>query len=95
MRYIRGYYNRKLTLDEIAQAIYVDKYALCRDFKRLSGQTIVQYTNSYRCQQAAEHIANGCTVAEAAEQCGFDNISFFIKTFKKYMGMLPSSYKKH
>lgn len=95
IKYVRKNYNRKLSLDEIAQAIYADKYALCRDFKRLVGQTIVQYTNTYRCQIAAELIATGGSVAEAAEKCGFENTSFFIKTFKKYMGTLPSSYKKH
>jgi AraC-like DNA-binding protein len=91
--YIRQSYDRKISLDELAKITYSDKYALCRNFKRLTGQTVVQYINLYRCQKAAEMITNGQTVAEAAHLCGFDNLSFFTKTFKHYMGALPSFYK--
>lgn len=93
VKYIRKNYSKKITLDGVAKAVFTDKYALCRDFKRLSGQTIIEYTNNYRCMQAAEYMLEGHTVTEAAEQCGFENLSFFTKTFKKHMGFLPSEYK--
>ncbi|MBQ8509389.1 MAG: helix-turn-helix transcriptional regulator [Clostridia bacterium] len=92
IRYIREHYSRRMWLDEIARAVCTDKYALCREFKRFTGRTIVEYTNHYRCLMAAECIASGCAVAEAARLCGFENPSFFTKTFKKYMGTLPSHY---
>ena len=94
IKYIREGYGTKLTLDLVARAVYTDKYTLCRNFKRLTGQTVVEYINRYRCQKAAEHMAGGLTVAEAARLCGFENLSFFSKTFKRYMGTLPSSCKK-
>ena len=93
VRYIRENYQRKLSLDEISKAVYTDKYVLCRDFKKMTNQTIVEYTNNYRCQRAANLISEGYTVAEAAEMCGFENLSFFTKTFKKHLGALPSDYK--
>lgn len=93
INYIRENYARKMSLDEIAKAAYTDKFALCRDFKKLAGQTVVTYIHQYRCQQAATHLRDGCTVAETAGMCGFENLSFFTKTFKKYMGALPSKYK--
>ena len=94
LRYVRENFNQKLSLDGIARAVYTDKYTLCRDFKRFTGQTVVEYINRYRCQRAAEHIVSGKTVVEAAHLCRFDNLSFFAKIFKRYMGALPSSYKK-
>ena len=92
--YIRENYNKKITLDEISKAVLCDKYALCREFKRLTGQTIIENLNNYRCINAMCLLNEGYTVAKAAELCGFDNLSFFTKTFKKYIGKLPSEYKK-
>ncbi|MBQ9976741.1 MAG: helix-turn-helix transcriptional regulator [Clostridia bacterium] len=93
IRYIREHYAEKFTLDDISKSIYADKFELCRSFKRLSNLTIVQYTNAFRCQRAAELIAEGHSVNDAAWLCGFHNTSFFTKTFKQYMGRLPSEYK--
>ena len=91
--FIRKNYNRKITLDEIARAVLHDKYNLCRKFKNLTGQTIVQNINNYRCIKAIDYLNAGYTVAQAASLCGFENLSFFTETFKKYTGRLPSSYK--
>ncbi len=92
--YIRDNYGRKIILDEISKAVLCDKYALCREFKKLTGQTIVENLNNYRCIKAIEYLSQGYTVAQTASLCGFDNLSFFTKTFKKYIGKLPSEYRK-
>ena len=92
--YIRGNYRRKITLDEISKAVLCDKYALCREFKKMTGQTIIENLNNYRCIKAIECLSAEYTVAQTAALCGFDNLSFFTKTFKRYIGKLPSDYKK-
>lgn len=90
---IRQDFSKKITLDAIAKSVYIDKYTLCREFKRATGQTVIEYVNSYRIQNAAQLISGGYTVSEAARACGFENMSFFTRTFKKYMGCLPSGYR--
>ncbi len=92
--FIRENYNRKISLDEIAKNVFTDKYLLSRQFKKATGQTIVSYINNYRCQKAAHLIRNEATVTEAAIRCGFENLSFFTKTFNKYIGINPSQLKK-
>lgn len=94
MKYLRERYQEKLTLDQIARNVYTDKYSLSRKFKALTGQTVIQYLNNYRCQKAIEFLREGKSVGETAILCGFHNISFFIKTFQKYTGNRPSEYKK-
>ena len=93
IRYLRENYDQKLTLDEIAQQVCADKYTLTRIFKCGTGQSIFTFINSYRCQQAASLIEKGSTIADAARQCGFSNMSFFTRTFRRYMGKQPSDYK--
>lgn len=89
IKYIRQNYNQKLTLDGIAKQVYTDKYRLSHSFKLVTGQTVVHYINSYKCRKAAEMIADGMTVNEAAHECGFTNMSYFTKTFKKFIAVLP------
>ena len=88
--YIRKNYHTKIKLDLIAEHVLMDKYTLCKIFKANTGQTIFENINAYRCMKAAEYIASGKNVCESANLCGFENNSFFTKTFKRYMGVLPS-----
>lgn len=94
IRYIHRNFNQSISLDELAEYVYADKYALSREFKKMTGQTIVEYLNQYRCQRAADCITSGANVSEAAQQCGFHNLSYFTRTFKNYRGMLPSDLRK-
>lgn len=92
--YIRKNYADKLTLDEISKAAYENKFALTRKFKKATGKTVVRYINEHRIGRVKELLANGETVSQAAYACGFNNLSFFTKIFKRYAGVLPSEYKK-
>lgn len=93
--YIRNNYSKKISLDELAKNAAIDKYVLSREFKKFTGQTIVEYINSFRCQKASDYIISGYNISEAAQMCGFDNLSFFTKTFKRHMGILPSKIKEN
>lgn len=92
--YIHKNYNRKLSLDEIAKSVYANKFTLTRAFKEMTGQTIFEYINIFRCRQAHQLINSGFSVSESAILCGFSNMSFFTKTFKRYIGYLPSECQK-
>lgn len=94
IQYIRENFAEKLTLDILAQNAHVDKYSLSRNFKTITGQTVVEYINNHRCDRAKELIREGATISEAAIACGFNNMSFFTKTFKTFTGKLPSEYKE-
>lgn len=92
IRYIRANYQSKITLDTLAAVVYTDKYHLTRIFRQLTQQTIVNYINQYRCRIAMSMIIDGSSVSAAAEACGFHNMSFFTKTFRRHIGCLPSEY---
>ncbi len=92
--YLRQNYEKRITLDELSRRVLLDKYALCREFKRLTGRTVIESTNRYRCDAAAELLHGGCTVAEAARRCGFENLSYFTKTFRRFRGVSPSAFRR-
>ncbi len=93
IEFIHDNFHKKIALQEISKAVLFDKYALCREFKKHTGQTIFEYINHFRSLKAADYLSKGCTVGKTAELCGFENLSFFTKTFKRYIGKTPSMYK--
>lgn len=94
IKYIKKNYMNKITLDALAKNAFTDKYSLSKKFKSTTGYTIVQYINSYRCEKVIELMRKGIAINEAAIKCGFNNMSFFTRTFKAFTGELPSQYRK-
>ena len=92
MIYIRKHLAEHLTLDEISQHVGVNKHYLSREFKRIIGKTIFDTILLLRCTEAKQRLLEGMTVTEAAHACGFENLSYFTRAFKKYNQSLPSSY---
>ncbi len=88
--YLTQNYSKKISLDEITR----DKYNFSILFKKYTNQTVFQYLNNLRVYNATILIKEGSPVATAAKECGFDNMSFFSKTFKQYTGKLPSDIKR-
>lgn len=90
VEYIQSNLKETITLDDISSHVGLSKYHLSRDFKKFTGSTIFEFINLVRCKTASALIAGGMSVSAAANECGFENLSYFSRTFKKYMGKLPS-----
>lgn len=89
--YIEKHYNEEITTDMLAERVGFSKYYFCHVFKKITAMTPIAYVNYIRCRKAQELLASGAAnVGEAAEQSGFYNLSYFTRTYKKYIGMLPS-----
>lgn len=92
--YIKMHFTEKLTLEDVANQTNISKYYLVHEFKRLTGKTVVEYLNMLRCINARSMIKNDFSISSAALSSGFDNLSYFTRTYKKYIGILPSEDKK-
>ena len=89
--YIRNNFLNDITIDNICIDIGFSKYYFCRVFKEITGKTVVDYINFLRCDYARKLLLTGkFNVSEIAENSGFRNLSYFSKTYKRYMGNLPS-----
>lgn len=85
--------GQKLTVEQIARSAGFSKYYFLRLFKAHTGYTVTRYRNLLRCDRAKQLLLSGCTVKEAAEQCGFENLSYFTKVFKTCSGHLPGTVR--
>ena len=74
----------------IAAMCGITKYHLAREFKRITGQTVLTYLNALRCKKAQLLLSEGKTVTEAAFESGFESLSYFSRTYKRIMGAPPS-----
>lgn len=94
IRYMQNNYNKNISISDISDEVGVSKYYFCRIFKDITGYTTVRFLNLLRCSSARKLLQSGkYSVEEAAHICGFDNLSYFTKTYKMHMGSLPSAAK--
>ena len=91
--FLKKNFDKPLTLDEIAKEMNINKYQLARDFKQCTNVSIFDFLNSHRCNEAKKLLKSGYTVSEAASACGFENLSYFSRIYKKYIGVLPRKTK--
>lgn len=93
--FIKKHYSEELTIDDIVNYIGFSRAYFSRMFKKHTGVSIITYLNYIRCRQARVMlIKNELTVGQIAESCGFNNLSYFSKTYKSIMGILPSEELK-
>lgn len=91
IEYIQKNYYKDISTNDVAKAMGLSKSYFCRIFKEITQHTVVSYINRVRCYNAKKLFSTGkYLVSEAALLSGFDNLSYFSRTYKKYMGKLPS-----
>ncbi len=91
---IKEQYMSDLTLNDLADTAGMSPKYFCRFFSEMTGKTPIEYLNSYRIERACELLlTDGRTVTDVCMHCGFNDLSYFVKTFKKYKGITPKQYK--
>lgn len=83
----------KLSVEEMAQNVFLSKYHFIRSFKAEVGLTPHQFQIQNRIRKAQRLIHEADTITEVALTTGFCDQSHFIKQFEKYVGLPPLTYK--
>ena len=95
IKYIRENYGSKITIKEMAGNINMSEGHFCRFFKEITKKTPIEYLNHYRINEARARLTRTDNkILNIAMDVGFENFSYFIKTFKKITGVTPSNYRK-
>lgn len=95
IEYIGSHYKEQILLDDLARVATLSPKYFCKYFRIVTGKTPVAYLNYYRVERACFLLEQrGCTVTDVALECGFNDVSYFIRSFKKQKGLTPYQYIK-
>lgn len=93
--YISDNYSNNISLDDLAKIAGMNPKYLCRYFRGMTERTPIDYLNYYRIECACEMLATkDYSIKEVAISCGFNDESYFIKTFHKYKQITPKQFMK-
>ena len=94
LEYIETHFSEEIKLPALAKITGMNENYFCRFFYSLTQKTPISYVTHYRIEQAANMLsATNQTVTEIAFRCGFNDVGYFIKTFKKIKGCTPKQFQ--
>ena len=95
VEFIEKNYASPITLQELSASVSMSPKYFCRFFSEMTHQTPMDYLNHQRIEHACYQLSTtDDSITEIAYRNGFNDLSYFIRTFKKYKGITPGKYKK-
>lgn len=94
--YLNENYPCKISLDQIAQNLYLSPVYISKLFKEQTGESPINYLIKIRLDKAKEMLENEShgSIRSVANQVGYEDVYHFSKLFKKYYGISPLNYSK-
>lgn len=93
--YIDIHFTEKITLNELSEQFYINKYYLTRIFKEQFGMPISQYIMQLRITHAKQNLRfTTLSIEEIAVKCGLEDANYFSRAFRKVEGVSPGEYRK-
>ena len=78
----------------MATAAGISRKYFSEYFKKVSGKSPFEYLTSYRIERASELLLHtDLPITQIALDCGFNDLSYFIKTFKKQTEITPAKWR--
>lgn len=95
LSFIEKNYDKKLTIEQIAESVYMCTSQCSRLFKKYMKKTLFDFILEYRIERSlADLLDPDCSMAEAAAGVGFNDSNYYSKVFVRIKGCAPSVYRK-
>lgn len=95
LRYIDDNLQDDITINELSQIFSASESVLLKSFKQTVGTSPIQYILKKRIEKARYLIiTTDKKICDIAIECGFNDMSYFAKQFKKIVGTTPKEYKE-
>ena len=94
MNYIKENYGKQIGLEQLASVVGLSPKYFCRLFRDFTQRSPIEYLNWFRINMACDKLRNSSLkLSEIAFECGFNDLSYFIKTFRSFKGVTPLKYR--
>jgi AraC-like DNA-binding protein len=95
LMFIKESYDKTITLLDLSDIAGMSPKYFCYFFKEMTHKSPIEYLTIYRIECAAYQLRNtNDPVTDIAYDCGFNDLSYFIKTFKKYKNTTPRKFRE-
>jgi len=93
--YIHEHYNTKITLNQVAEYVYLNASYLSIQFKKETGKNFIEYVKEYRMEKAKELLKKtDLKIYNICEMVGYEKQQYCSDSFKAYTGMTPLEYRQ-
>lgn len=93
--YVQGNYQTRITLEDIAEKVYLSSSYFSKVFKAEMDCSFNTYLNRVRIEKSKKLLLGNIRLAEVAAMVGFEDQSYYTKVFKRIVGVSPNKYKEH
>ena len=94
MQYISEHFSEEITIADLAECAMISESECLRCFHNTIGTTPIQYVKQFRIHKAAALLGStDLKVVDIGSLCGFQEMSYFAKSFKKVYGCTPTEYR--
>lgn len=93
-QYIYDHYSEELSVDALAQNVYMAPSYLSHVFKKETGQNISKFIKTYRMEKARDMLENTHNkIVNISYAVGYPNVSYFCQSFREFFGISPQKYR--
>lgn len=93
--YVKDHFQEPIPLEEVANLVSMTVPSFCRYFKKITNKTFTKFVNEYRLVHASKLLAEKpMSISEICFDSGFNNFSYFNKSFKEFTGKNASQYRQ-
>ncbi len=95
LKFVENNYMEKITIEDVAKEVNLSQSHFMKYFKNTMGTSFIDYLNEYRLTMASRLlISSDSSILDIAAEVGFDNLSYFNRSFKKRFQQTPREYRK-
>jgi AraC-like DNA-binding protein len=94
--YMHANYDKTVSLADVAQVVNMPEVSFSRFIKKRTGKTFIESLNEIRLGHASRLLIDTTeTVSEVSFKCGFNNLSYFNRVFKRKNGCTPKEFRQN